>query len=303
MSKILVYGATGDQGLPLIDELLKNGYKVKAASRNPDDFKAYNSSDVQVVKADLFDIESLRNASKDIDGIAMNLPFVFDREIAKTWGENITKAGYDEGIKKIVFNTSCYVAANDNGLAAHDGRREIEKAMEESGMEYVVIRSMVFMDNLTRFWSKPSITNNNIFAYPCSPELKISWVCLKDVAKFMVASLSSSSMKADKIYVGGPETLLGKDVAERFSKALGREIIFKSLEPQNFAGAMSKLVTGSEVYEDQSIYGGMAAFYSWYNQQNPSPLAVDMNPLYKTLNVSPIYFEDWIKSHNWDKVQ
>ena len=298
MNKILVYGATGDQGLPLIDELLKNGYKVRAASRNPDDFNAYNPNDVEAVKADLFDIESLRNVSKDIDGIAMNLPFVFDKEIAKTWGENITKAGSDEGIKKIVFNTSCYVAPNDNGLAAHDGRRAIEKAMEESGMEYVVIRSMVFMDNLTRFWSKPSITNNNTFAYPCSPELKISWVCLEDVAKFMVASLSSSSMKADKIYVGGPEILLGKEVAERFSRALGREIIFKSLEPQNFAGAMSKLVTGSEVYEDQSIYGGMAAFYSWY----PSPLAVDMNPLYKSLNLKPTYFEDWIKSHNWDKV-
>ena len=302
MNKILVYGATGDQGLPLIDELLKNGYKVRAASRNPDDFNAYNPSDVEAVKADLFDIESLRNVSKDIDGIAMNLPFVFDKEIAKTWGENITKAGSDEGVKKIVFNTSCYVAPNDNGLAAHDGRRAIEKAMEESGMEYVVIRSMVFMDNLTRFWSKPSITNNNIFAYPCSSELKISWVCLEDVAKFMVASLSSSSMKADKIYVGGPEILLGKDVAEKFSKALDREIIFKSLEPQNFAGAMSKLVTGSEIYEDQSIYGGMAAFYNWYNQQNPSPLAVGMNPLYKSLNVNPTYFEDWIKKHNWDKV-
>ena len=302
MNKVLVYGATGDQGLPLIDELLKNGYKVRAASRNPDDFNAYNPSDVEAVKADLFDIESLRNVSKGIDGIAMNLPFVFDKEIAKTWGENITKAGSDEGIKKIVFNTSCYVAPNDNGLAAHDGRRAIEKAMEESVMEYVVIRSMVFMDNLTRFWSKPSITNNNIFAYPCSPELKISWVCLEDVAKFMVASLSSSSMKANKIYVGGPEILLGKDVAEKFSKALDREIIFKSLEPQNFAGAMSKLVTGSEVYEDQSIYGGMAAFYNWYNQQNPSPLAVDMNPLYKSLNVNPTYFEDWIKKHNWDKV-
>ena len=302
MNKVLVYGATGDQGLPLIDELLKNGYKVRAASRNPDDFNAYNPSDVEAVKADLFDIESLRNVSKGIDGIAMNLPFVFDKEIAKTWGENITKAGSDEGVKKIVFNTSCYVAPNDNGLAAHDGRRAIEKAMEESGMEYVVIRSMVFMDNLTRFWSKPSITNNNIFAYPCSPELKISWVCLEDVAKFMVASLSSSSMKADKIYVGGPEILLGKDVAEKFSKALDREVIFKSLEPQNFAGAMSKLVTGSEVYEDQSIYVGMAAFYNWYNQQNPSPLAVGMNPLYKSLNVNPTYFEDWIKKHNWDKV-
>ena len=69
--------------------------------------------------------------------------------------------------------------------------------MEESGMDYVVIRSMVFMDNLTRFWSKPSITNNDTFAYPCSYDLKISWVCLNDVAKFMVASFSNSAIKAD----------------------------------------------------------------------------------------------------------
>ena len=162
MKKILVYGAPGDQGIPLIDELLKNGYKVRAASRNPDDFKAYDQKDVEPVKADLFDIDSLRNASKDIDCIAMNLPFVFDKKIAQQWGENITRAGVDEGIKKIIFNTSCYVAPKDNGLEAHDGRRAIERAMEESGMDYVVIRSMVFMDNLTRFWSKPSITNNNL---------------------------------------------------------------------------------------------------------------------------------------------
>ena len=220
MNKILVYGATGDQGLPLIDELLKNGYKVRAVSRNPDDFKAYDPSDVEPVKADLFDIDSLRIVSKDVDAIAMNLPFVFDKNIAQQWGENITKAGADAGIKKIVFNTSCYVAPKDNGLAAHDGRRAIEKAMEESGMDYVVIRSMVFMDNLTRFWSKPSITNNDTFAYPCSSDLKISWVCLNDVAKFMVASLSNSSVEADKIYVGGPEILLGEEVAERFSSCL-----------------------------------------------------------------------------------
>ena len=139
MNKILVYGATGDQGLPLIDELLKNGYKVRAASRNPDDFKAYDHKDVETVKADLFDIESLRTVSRDIDGITMNLPFVFDKKIAQLWGENITKAGAEAGIKKIVFNTSCYVAPTDNGLAAHDGRRAIEKAMEESGMDYVAV--------------------------------------------------------------------------------------------------------------------------------------------------------------------
>ena len=38
--------------------------------------------------------------------------------------------------------------------------------MAESGMEYAVIRSVVFMDNLSRFWAKPSIVKSNIFAYP-----------------------------------------------------------------------------------------------------------------------------------------
>ena len=94
MNRILVYGATGDQGLPLIDELLRQGYKVRAASRNPDDFETYNSENVDTVKADLFDINSLRTASKDIDGIAMNLPFVFDKKVAKIWGENITTVSY-----------------------------------------------------------------------------------------------------------------------------------------------------------------------------------------------------------------
>ena len=302
MNKILVYGATGDQGLPLIDELLKNGYKIRAASRNPDDFKAYDPSDVEPVKADLFDINSLRTVSKDIDGIAMNLPFVFDKKIAQEWGENITKAGADAGIKKIVFNTSCYVAPKDNGLEAHDGRREIENAMENSGMEFAVIRSVVFMDNLSRFWAKPSIVKSNIFAYPCSEELKISWICLEDVASFMVAALSANDVKAERITVGGPEILLGSEVAERFTNALGREISFKSLEPNTFARQMSKLVTGSEEYKKPSIYGGMAAFYRWYNEQDPSPLAIKMDDLYKRFSVTPTYFEDWIKKQDWDNI-
>ncbi len=199
MEKVLVYGASGDQGIPLVNGLIQKGYKIRAASRYPENYKSEIEGDVESVKADLFDVNTLMEASKDIDCIAMNLPFVFDRDIAKQWGENITHAGREMGVKKIVFNTSCYVAPNDNGLAAHDGRREIEKSMAESGMDYAVIRSVVFMDNLSRFWAKPSIVKSDIFAYPCSETLKISWICLEDVAAFMVAALSNKDVKADKL--------------------------------------------------------------------------------------------------------
>ena len=302
MEKVLVYGASGDQGVPLVNALIKKGYKIRAASRYPEKYKSEIQGDVESVKADLFDVNTLKEACRDVDCIAMNLPFVFDRAIAKQWGENINNAGKEMGVKKIVFNTSCYVAPNDNGLEAHDGRREIEKSMEESGMDFAVIRSVVFMDNLSRFWAKPSIVNSNIFAYPCSETLKISWICLEDVAAFMVAALSKKDVKADKITVGGPEILMGSEVAEKFTKALGREINFQSLEPNSFARQMSKLVTGSEEYEKPSIYGGMAAFYRWYNEQDPSPLAIEMDELYDKFSITPTYFEDWIKKHDWDNI-
>ena len=302
MEKVLVYGASGDQGIPLVNALINNGYKIRAASRYPENYKSEIDGDVEGIKADLFDVDSLKRASTGVDLIAMNLPFVFDKTIAKQWGDNITLAGKEMGVRKIVFNTSCYVAPEYNGLEAHDGRKEIENAMENSGMEFAVIRSVTFMDNLSRFWAKPSIVNNNIFAYPCSDEFKMSWICLEDVASFMVAVLSAKDVKAEKITVGGPEILLGSEVAEKFTNALGREISFKSLEPNIFARQMSKLVTGSEEYEKPSIYDGMAAFYRWYNEQDPSPLAIKMDDLYKRFSVTPTYFEDWIKKHDWDSI-
>ncbi|HIN39121.1 MAG TPA: NAD-dependent epimerase/dehydratase family protein, partial [Flavobacteriales bacterium] len=157
MNRVLVYGASSDQGIPLINALIRKGYNVRAVTRNPEKYKNEITSNIETIKADLYDIETLKEASKGVDSIAMNLPFVFDKSIAKEWGLNITSAAAEMGVRKIVFNTSCYVAPNDNGLEAHDGRRQIEKAIENSGMDYVVIRSLVFMDNLLRFWSKPSI--------------------------------------------------------------------------------------------------------------------------------------------------
>mgnify|MGYP005724496371 FL=1 len=137
MKKILVYGASGDQGIPLVNSLLNKGYSVRAVTRNPDEYKPEVDGEVEAVKADLFDINSLLAASEGIDGIAMNIPFVFDKIIAEKWGKNITSAGSQMGVKKIVFNTSCYVAPNDNGLAAHDGRRAIEKCMEELSLIHI----------------------------------------------------------------------------------------------------------------------------------------------------------------------
>jgi uncharacterized protein YbjT (DUF2867 family) len=300
--KVLVLGASGDQGLPLLRELLANGYQATAGVRRADALKDTPFADLPVTPADIEDEASLVAAFRGQDALAMHLPFEFDRERAAGFGARIGAAARKAGLGKIVFNTSCFVADRDLGLSAHDGRRDIERSIAESGVPYVIVRPVVFMDNMIRVWSKPSIVTKGVFAYPASEELKISWICLDDVAAYMACALGRDELTAEAVLVGGPEPLVGAEVAQRLSVAAGRTIRFQSLSPEDYAAKMSLLVTGSSDVAPHSIYDGMAMFYRWYNAQAISPLAVDLAAGLKKLPISPTSLGDWAARQDWDRV-
>lgn len=300
--KVLVLGASGDQGFPLLDQLLADGYQPTAGVRRADALKDTRFASLPVVPADIEDEESLVVAFKGQDALAMHLPFEFDRARAAGFGRRIGSAAKRAGLGKIVFNTSCFVADHDLDLSAHDGRRDIEQSIHDSGVPYVIVRPVVFMDNIIRVWSKPSIINSSVWAYPAGETLKISWICLEDVAAYMVCGLGRDDLTAEKVLVGGPEALVGAEVAERLSAAAGRTIRFQSLTPDDYAAKMSLLVTGSSEVAPHSIYDGMAQFYRWYNTQPTSPLVVEMAPALARLPITPTPMADWAARQDWTRV-
>lgn len=300
--KVIVLGATGDQGLPLLDRLIADGFEPTAGARRSDALENTRFADLPVAHADIDDEESLFAAFTGHDALAMHLPFVFDRPKAEGFGRRIASAARRAGLAKIVFNTSCYVADHDLDLSAHDGRRDIERCIADSGAAYVVVRPVVFLDNIIRIWSKPSIVHHSVFAYPAADTLKISWICLEDVAAYMSAGLAQDGLTADKVLVGGPEALTGAELAERISDAAGRTVRFQSLTPDEFASNMSLLVTGSTEVKPHDIYSRMAEFYRWYNSQPTSPLVVDLAPALAKLPVVPTSAADWAARQDWTKV-
>lgn len=300
MKRILVLGATGDQGHPLLTRLLAAGMTPVAALRNTGALAKTIFADVETIEADLYDQQSMIAAAKGMDAIVASLPFVFDLDLAKKLGDNITAAARANGVKKIVFNTSCYVADFDNGDPAHDGRRYIEKMIIESGCDYAIFEPKVFMDNMIRSWNKPSIVNKGIFAYPAKPGLEISWISVDDVAAFMVEALARDDLPNGRYAIGGPEALVGDEVAERLTKVAGKPISFKSLSPDEFASAMSLLVTGSPDVEPHSIYDGMAAFYRFYNSRPTSPLIADTDAMAATFRHRPASIEEWAARQDWN---
>ena len=66
MTRVLVLGATGDQGHPLITRLIKAGLTPIAALRNPDAFQGTEFAHVETVQADLYDAQSMIDAARGI---------------------------------------------------------------------------------------------------------------------------------------------------------------------------------------------------------------------------------------------
>ena len=70
MKRVLVIGATGMLGRPVALQLIAAGYDVTITSRNPEKVAGF---DAPAVKADLFDIGSLRKAFAGQDEVYLNL--------------------------------------------------------------------------------------------------------------------------------------------------------------------------------------------------------------------------------------
>ena len=299
IEKVCVLGAPADQGQPLVAALLAKGFAVTAGVRRADAMAATPFPDLPTVHADITDADAMAQAFAGQDAAAFHLPFEFDRARAASFGRAIAEGASHAGLKKIVFNTACFVADHDLDLSAHDGRRDIEAALEATGIPCVFIEPVVFMDNIYRIWARPLIVREGVFAYPAKPSLKIDWVCLEDVAQAMTSALLSDAADGRHVPLGGPESLTGDEVAERLAQALGKPIRFRSLDPTEFASAMSKLVTGSAEIEPNSLYHGMAMFYSWYNAQPTSPLTVDRTIAADLLGFKATPLVTWAKAQDW----
>ncbi|WP_324261775.1 NmrA family NAD(P)-binding protein [Altererythrobacter sp. H2] len=300
IEKVCVLGAPADQGQPLVAALLRAGFSVTAGVRRAGAMAGTPFPDLPTVHADITDADAMAVAFAGQDAAAFHLPFEFDRDRAASFGGAIAEGASRAGLKKIVFNTACFVANHDLALSAHDGRRDIEAALEATGIPCVFIEPVVFMDNMYRAWTRPLIMREGVFAYPAGPGLTISWVCLEDVAQAMTRALQTDRADGQHVPLGGPEALVGDEVAERLSEALARPIRFESLKPEEFASRMSVLVTGSPEVPEGSVYNGMAKFYAWYNAQATSPLLVDPQAARDLLGVEPTSLIDWARSKDWD---
>jgi uncharacterized protein YbjT (DUF2867 family) len=223
-SIVLVTGATGNIGRHVVSQLLREGVRVRALTRNPK--AARLPSDVEVVGGDLADPETLEQAAKGTDAafLLWALPTV---DPAPRVIERVAKYA-----RRIVFLSSSAVREDVEKQTDIVGKvhADVEHAIENSGREWTFLRPGGFATN-TLWWWRPQIRQGDIVRWPYGAAA-MAPIHEKDMAAVAVRALRDEGHQGRKYVLSGPESLSLAEQVDIIGKAIDRPLRFEEVPPE-----------------------------------------------------------------------
>lgn len=286
---VLTYGAGGTQGAPVAHGLLAAGYRVRALVRDVEKNRALQEAGAEVVAGDLADPESVRRATEGVDRVFLMLPFTGGGN-PLDYAHNAISAAREAGVKLLVLNTSGQTPREPTGLPMLDYRIHLERELRDSGVPSIVLRPYAYMENLLGPWVLPRLQAEGVLAYPTEAERPISWIAAQDLGRFAVAALGRPELAGQAFDLGGPQALTGPEMAQAFTRALGREIRYQAISPEEFGAIMGRIM-------GPAAEAGIVAAYRASAAAPRDAMVVNMTEVLRQLPVPQTPLEDWVRQH------
>ncbi|WP_328490623.1 NAD(P)H-binding protein [Streptomyces zaomyceticus] len=225
---IVVTGATGNVGRPLVELLAAAGEQVTAVSRRP---AAGLPAGVTHRQGDLADVDGLKELFEGAEAVYL-LVGGLGGELSP---RGIVAAAVAAGVRRIVFQSSQLVGTRPDSVS-HGILRAFETAVRESGVEWTVLRPGGFASNAF-LWAEP-VRSARTVAAPFA-DVALPVVDPADIAEVAAEALRGTA-HTGRIYVlTGPEAVSPREQARALAGALGEPVAFVA---QSASEARSQLV-------------------------------------------------------------
>lgn len=218
---ILVTGATGTVGAPLLRHLSDQGVDIKALTRDP--AKVSFPAGVVPVAGDLMDVPSMRAALTGVRTLFL-LNAVVPQELTQSM--LTLNLAHEAGIQRVVylsvFNSD--ICINVPHFAA---KHTIERMIEQYDMAATILRPNCFMQNDAAFF-KDALMGPGLYPFPIG-DRGVSMVDVGDIAEIAAGALlqrerSDERLPREVINLVGPEALTGASVAGIWSTLLNKPV-------------------------------------------------------------------------------
>jgi NADH dehydrogenase len=224
---ILVVGATGLLGSEICRLLAAAGKPIRALVRPTSDkgkVARLQSLGAEISQGDLKNRHSLEAACKGVKAVISTASATLSRQE----GDSIQTVDLEGQLSLIdaakTAGASQFILISFSPSAIdfplQSAKRAVEEHLKQSGLNYTILQPTCFME----VWLSPALgfdaANAKAQIYGAGQN-KISWISLRDVAKFAVQSLDKPSARDSVIELGGPESLSPLEVVKIFEQVQG----------------------------------------------------------------------------------
>ena len=228
-SPVLVTGAPGNTGTPLVRELLALGTPVRVAARDPAAAAAAFGNALEIVPFDMTDPTTF----EAFDGVE-RMFLLRPPAIADIKGIVVPAlvAARERGVRHVSFLS--IQGAERNRLVPH---HKIEHAIRELDFEWTFVRAAYFMQNLSTTHAADIREYDEIFI-PAGRGSRTAHVDVRDVAAVIARSLLDSGHAGRAYEPTGPEALTYDECAGHIAAAVGRTIRYADPAPWTYWSRM-----------------------------------------------------------------
>ncbi|MCX4587176.1 SDR family oxidoreductase [Streptomyces sp. NBC_01481] len=294
--RVAVVGATGFQGGATARLLAERKHRVRTLSRKPEADRP-ELTGVSVASGDLGRYEDVRQLFEGATHAAVVMPLVYQAEKVMRYAQHIAKAAREARVGRLVYNANTRVPDRSTNVVAFETRRLAETVFREglahSGVELVVVRPPVYLDNLFSPWNGPALVNEGVLAYPLPPDVPTAWISHRDLAEAVYAALTVDGVAGRTFDIGGAQTLTGAELATAFGQGLGRSVRYVPLEPGVFEQGLAQILGEESAAGVSGIYHYMATGLE------PGLMAGDAGESAQALSLKPAPVDEWVARQPW----
>jgi uncharacterized protein YbjT (DUF2867 family) len=213
MTTVLVTGATGNVGRPLVTLLINAGTKVRAVTRRPD-FSGFPA-----------EVDVVTSASTGLDGA--DAVFLNSRALGDDLA-TVVKRARSQGVTRLVA-LSAINADDDFSLQPSrfrgDRNKEVEQLAVDSGLEWVSLRPAMFASNVAGMWSA-QLQAGDVVSGPYALA-STAPIVERDIAAVAAHALLTDDLKGRKVALTGPQAFTNAELVEVISAVLGRPLRYR----------------------------------------------------------------------------
>jgi uncharacterized protein YbjT (DUF2867 family) len=222
---IVVTGATGTVGRPLVALLKDRGVTVRAVTRST--AAGTLPAGVEAVTADLTRPESLAPALEGVSAL-----FVHPRAVGENAGKLLALAA-EQGVRRVVALSAtnvdddpAYQPSRLNG----DRNKEVEDAVAGSGLPWVAVRANSFATNSIGMFGA-QVRAGDVIRGPYA-NFAEALIHESDLAAVIANALLDDDLDGRRIPVTGPQSLTHEKLVAVIGEVIGRPLRFEEVPPE-----------------------------------------------------------------------